>query len=112
LKKIALPTSDGFEYVALGDIISITSASNYTSFLLVEDRTLIVSKTLKKFEDILVDFNFFRINRSDIINLNHVITLTKGRSPELILTGNIKKIVAAPRKEAFLEAFDHFKLGD
>ena len=58
-----------FEY----EIIKIEAAENYSIVHLVDGKTLIIAKTLKKFETELVS-GFFRINRSILVNLNFIIS--------------------------------------
>jgi two-component system LytT family response regulator len=56
-----------FEY----EIIKIEAAENYSLIYLLEGKTIIIAKTLKKFEAELVP-SFFRINRSVLININFI----------------------------------------
>ena len=58
-----------FEY----EIIKIEAAENYSIVHLIDGKTLIIAKTLKKFETELVS-GFFRINRSILVNLNFINT--------------------------------------
>ncbi len=38
---------------------------------------MIVSRTLKEFEDILIDYGFMRVHKSYLVNMQHVMRLDK-----------------------------------
>src|SRR5688572_26299252 len=62
--KLALPTSDGLVFIKIDDILYCEASSNYTEIFCADGKKYIVSRTLKEYEDILVDHNFFRIHNS------------------------------------------------
>lgn len=55
-KKIALSVADKIEFVEIGSIIRCESESNYTTFYLKSGEKLIVSKTLKEFDELLAPY--------------------------------------------------------
>lgn len=60
-------------YVPPGEIQHLESDLNYTMISLVDGKKILSSTTLKKIESRLVLFNnFFRVNRSTIVNLDFV----------------------------------------
>ena len=69
LHKIALQTSKGIFLHELSSIIRIQSEGNYAGIYLTSGRKLIVSKTLKDFEEMLSNSGFVRIHHSHLINL-------------------------------------------
>ena len=60
-KKIALSVADKIEFVEIGSIVRCESESNYTTFYLKSGEKLIVSKTLKEFDDLLTPSALKRI---------------------------------------------------
>ena len=56
--KIALPTLDGLVFVKISDILYCEASSNYTQIFTTDEKYL-VSKTLKEYDDLLSDHNFF-----------------------------------------------------
>ncbi|MEL6863479.1 MAG: LytTR family DNA-binding domain-containing protein [Bacteroidota bacterium] len=68
--RIALPTSNGFQLVYVDQLLYAEAARSYACFFTLEGEKILVSKPLKSFEPILLQHNFFRINRSSLINLN------------------------------------------
>ncbi len=82
LDQIMLPTPHGYEQYPLEQILRIQAAVNYSEVYL-QDRKLLVAKTLKAYDDLLKDSGFLRIHQSHLINAQHVKKL--GSSKELKL---------------------------
>lgn len=76
-KKIALSVADKIEFVEIGSIIRCESESNYTTFYLKSGEKLIVSKTLKEFDELLTPYNFLRVHQSHLINLDEIKSFIK-----------------------------------
>ena len=70
--RLAIPTSDGMEYLNPRDIIRIESDRSYSWFFIAGNRKVLVSRHLKEFQDLLGDRNFFRPHNSHLINLRYV----------------------------------------
>jgi len=70
--KLAIPTSDGMEYLNTKEIIRIEADRSYSWFHLTGKRKILVSKNLKEYQDLLNDRSFFRSHNSHLINLEHV----------------------------------------
>jgi two-component system, LytTR family, response regulator len=71
-KKIALPHLGGISFIDVDDIVSLQADSNYTILHLVSMQKLVISKTLKDFEELLDVAQFARIHKSYIIQLRHI----------------------------------------
>lgn len=105
-KKIMLPTFEGFEIVPIDQIIYCEADDNFTKFHLKEAKQpLLISKTLKYFEDILPDHKFIRIHRSSLINIDYVIRYTKGKGGYVTMENQEELEVSPKKKSQFLEAF-------
>lgn len=76
-KKIALSVADKIEFVEVGSIVRCESESNYTTFYLKSGEKLIVSKTLKEFDDLLTPYNFLRVHQSHLVNLDEIKSFIK-----------------------------------
>ena len=104
--KLALPTMEGYYFVEVKDIIRCESQNNYTFFHLLDGKKILVSRTLKIFSKMLEDHRFFRTSRSDLVNLNHIITFGRQKSPTLTLSDNTILNISIRRKEAFLRIIE------
>jgi two-component system LytT family response regulator len=72
-KRLALATLQGIVFLRVNEIIRIEALSNYSTFYLINKQKIMVSKTLKEFESVLNMQNFFRVNRSCIVNTDYIL---------------------------------------
>ena len=70
--KIALPHLGGINFIEVDDIISLQADSNYTIIHMKNMQKLVITKTLKEFEDLLDHAQFARIHKSYIVNLKYI----------------------------------------
>jgi two-component system LytT family response regulator len=106
-QKLALPTSDGLIFVKVDDIIYCEASSNYTEIFTVDGKKHIVSRTLKEYEDLLADHNFFRIHNSHLINLSSIKKYVRGEGGHVIMNNDVSLDVSKRKKEAFLSRLSH-----
>lgn len=69
-KRIALSNSDGIHLLEISDIIRCESDDNYTKFFIKNRKPILISKTLKEYEELLTEHGFVRIHQSHLINLS------------------------------------------
>lgn len=103
LEKLVIPELDGLSIIDLQDIIACEANSNYTIFKLVNGDSVLSTKTLKEYEDILSGENFFRIHKSTLVNLKHVVKYNKGEGGFVIMKDNSSFEVSRRKKSEFLE---------
>ena len=102
-KTLALSASDGISFIKMSDILRVEANGRYAKFYLLNKETILVSKTLGDFEEILSANQFFRIHDSAIINLNHVKKYIRGDGGTVLLSDNTELDVARRRKEEFVK---------
>jgi two-component system LytT family response regulator len=100
-KKIVLRTADKFHFVGLHEIIRCESDSSYTTFFLVGQPSVVVSKTLKDYEDLLTDFGFYRPHKSNIINMKHIRAFEKSGGGFIIMSDNSRVPLSDRKREEF-----------
>jgi two-component system, LytTR family, response regulator len=72
-KKIAVPTSGGFELIPEDEILRCEADDNYTHIFLKNKNRIIACRTLKEVEEQLQNFShFIRVHHSYLVNLNEV----------------------------------------
>jgi two-component system, LytTR family, response regulator len=103
-KKICVPVATGFTFIEVAEIVRCESKINYTTLFLKDKKKLVVAKTLKEFEEMLSELNFFRVHNSHLINLNYIKSYNKGKGGFVTLTDNSEIEVSTRRKEDFLKA--------
>ncbi|HEY5407036.1 MAG TPA: LytTR family DNA-binding domain-containing protein [Ginsengibacter sp.] len=108
-KKIIVPTISGFEFLEIGNIIRCESDNNYTTIYIKDKQKMLVSKTLKDFEELLSGYSFFRIHNSHLINLSYIKTYNKGKGGSVILTDGTEVEVSSRRKDDFIARLSALK---
>ncbi|GAB4291641.1 MAG: LytTR family DNA-binding domain-containing protein [Marinilabiliales bacterium] len=104
-KKIVLPTIHGFNIVDISTILRCESERNYTRFVFKNEEKILVSKTLKEFEEILKEHGFFRIHQSYLVNLEYIKKYTRGQGGEIEMTDGKIIPVSKSKKDEFLKLF-------
>ena len=104
-KKIVLPQMDGFEVVNVNEIIRAEANDNYTNFYLTNGKKYLISKTLKYFDELLTEFDFIRIHKSHLVNLQYITKYVKGKGGQVRMTDDSYVDVSATRKKELLERF-------
>jgi len=102
LETIALPTSEGFEFVKINTIAYAKSESNYTWIHLTDGSKYLLSKTLKQIESVITFPQFFRSHNSWFVNLNHVKKYVRGQGGYLVMTDGTNVPVARSKKESLI----------
>ena len=109
VNKIALPTSEGLEFVNIAEIIRCESDSNYTKIILDGLPYIIVSKTLKEMTDLLGELDFVRVHNSHLINPTHISKYIKAGGGALILTDNVEIPISRQKKDNIMELIKAIK---
>ncbi|MHB1146654.1 MAG: LytR/AlgR family response regulator transcription factor [Lutibacter sp.] len=99
--KISLPMKNGeFIIVDIDDILYCEADGSYTNFYTKDNKIYTTSNNLKKVESILTHATFFRIHRSTLLNLKHIIQYNN--TGELVLSNKKKLLVSSRNKTNFL----------
>ncbi|KAA3630690.1 MAG: DNA-binding response regulator, partial [Bacteroidetes bacterium] len=100
--KLTLPCSTGYVFVELTDVVRCKADGNYTNFHMKNGEKYVVSKTLGLYDQLLSEFSFFRINRQDLINTNHVIEFRRQKKSMVKMSDDSLLPVTDSRTEAYL----------
>lgn len=102
--KITIPQQNGFQVIEVAKIKYCKADDNYTE-IFIEDKKIVVSKTLKYFEEALREFSFCRIHKSYLVNINEVEKYIKGKGGSVQLKNGKELSVSASKKAEFLSFF-------
>lgn len=108
-KKIALHTNEGISVFELENIIKCSADSNYTCLYFANGKKMLVSKTLKEFEDLLCHNGFERIHHSHIINLNHLVSFVNKDGGYVILSDKSTLPVSQRKKSNLINALNNLE---
>jgi two-component system LytT family response regulator len=107
--RLAIPTSDGMEYLNPKDIIRIEADRSYSWFYITGGRKMLVSKNLKEFQDLLSDRHFFRPHNSYLINLKYVKKYIRKEGGYIEMQDGSEIPVSRNRKDLFMIHMARFK---
>jgi len=102
-KRIALSTADGIHLLEVSDIIRCESEDNYTKFYVKNGKPILISKTLKEYEELLGEHGFERIHQSHLINLSCLKSYIKKDGGYVIMADNSKLPISQRKKERLQE---------
>jgi len=97
--KIILKTFDSVMVVETNRIVRCESQNNYTFFYFSDNTKLLVSKTLKEYEELLSSSGFLRTHQSHLVNLNFVKNYKRYPESHINLTDGTKIPVAIRKRE-------------
>jgi two-component system, LytTR family, response regulator len=102
-KRIALASVDSLKMVEVRNIIRLEGENNYTRFYFKSESPMLVSKTIKEYEGMLQDFDFFRVHQSHLVNMAFVASYMKGEGGYLVMTDGAQVAVSRHRKPELIE---------
>ena len=101
--KIIISTNEGVEFIEINQIMRIESSSNYSKIHFKDGKSLLVTKLLKDFEEMLLPYHFYRIHNSHLINLSYIKKYIRGDGGQVIMQNDQVIDVARRKKEEFLK---------
>ena len=101
--KLCIPSMKGFIVFSISDVLYCESESNYTSFFFVDGSKKLSSRSLSTYEVMLLDSNFIRVNKSQLVNIDYVKEYIKGNGGSVILENGSEIFVSRRKKEMLLE---------
>ncbi len=98
-EKISFATQQAIHFIKPAIIVYCESDSNYTTLHFIDKSKMVVSKTLKEVEEMLVHYHFYRIHNSYIINLKQVNRYVKTDGGSIEMTNGAQLPISRQRKE-------------
>ena len=103
-ERIALPTTEGFEFITTNEILRCESVSNYTRiFFSGSVNSMLVCRTLKEIEQMLGEESFLRVHNSHLIKKSLVKKYIKADGGYLLMNDGSQIPVARRRKGNLLD---------
>ena len=103
LDNLAIPTMEGLLFIGLQEIVYCEGDDKYTRIYLADKKTIVSSRTLGVFEELLSAYSFFRIHKSYLINLNHLKKYLRGEGGQVIMANGSTLDVARRKKDDLLK---------
>ncbi|NMH29554.1 LytR/AlgR family response regulator transcription factor [Flavobacterium silvaticum] len=102
-KRIALSTSEGIHLFEISDIIRCESDDNYTKFYIRGSKPILISRTLKEYEELLAEHGFERIHQSHLINLSYLKSYIKKDGGYVVMSDNSHLPISQRKKDRLQE---------
>ncbi|HRP18865.1 MAG TPA: LytTR family DNA-binding domain-containing protein [Ginsengibacter sp.] len=102
IKKIAVSSSTGLQFIKVSDIVFLEATGSYTQLYLTDKRKYMTSRILKEYEEMLPADIFVRIHNSHIINKDYIEKYIRGEGGQVILEGGIMLDISKRKKAEFL----------
>jgi two-component system LytT family response regulator len=99
-ERLALHSQDKIHIVNIAEIIRCESSINYTSFYFKDGKKMLVTRTLKDFEDLLDELGFYRVHQSHLVNTKYIREYVKTEGGHLIMNdGTLVPVSTRKRPE-------------
>jgi len=106
--RLRFTTRSGFTFINMHEIVYLEAEGNYTSIYLLNGKEETITQSLGQIEEELSANNFFRINRSVIINLKFIARVNKRNKTCHISAGKTEIEFYIPVEQIkLLEAIDY-----
>jgi two-component system LytT family response regulator len=105
-ERLALHSQDKIHIVSIADIVRCESSVNYTIFYFADNKEMVVTKTLKEFEDLLSEQKFFRVHHSHLVNARYIREFVKSEGGHLIMNNGAMVPVSTRKRAEVIKMLD------
>jgi len=110
--KIAIQLKEGVEFVSIKEIVMVEAMGSYAKIHLSNKRVIVLSKPLKIIEDVLPKDIFFRVHRSSMVNIKHIVRYKPLKDGGTIyLINGLEVELSRVLKMEFQSIMDNYNLG-
>jgi len=99
--KIAIPVKDGYAFLLPEEIIRLHADGAYTHIHTAGEK-FTGTKNIKEYEDLLMEYGFFRSHNSHLINLKHVKRFSRLDGYFVHMSDNSVAEISRRKKEEFI----------
>jgi two-component system, LytTR family, response regulator len=100
--KISIASVDELSFVHIKEIVRVQGDDSYSQVHLQTGEKIMVSKTIKSYEELLENKNFYRVHKKHLVNITYIQKYLRGEGIVLMEDGS-KIEVARRRRPDFLE---------
>jgi two-component system LytT family response regulator len=98
-QRIALASTKETRFVKMDEILRCESSNNYTTFYLTSGESMLVSKPIYEYEDLLKGHGFMRCHQSHLVNEKFVKSWRKELGDFLLLTDGTEVPISRAKKD-------------
>ena len=97
--RIALPSSKEIRFIRTTEIIRCESSNNYTTFHILNGESIVTSKPIFEYEEILQAYGFIRCHQTHLVNKRYIKSLVKQDGGYLLLENGSKIPISRMKRE-------------
>jgi two-component system LytT family response regulator len=101
-RKIVLKDMNAVYVVSVNSIVRCEASDNYTTFYMGDQAPIIVSRSLKEYEDLLAPLKFIRVHQSHLINLHQLQQFNKREGGSIKMKDGSEVPVSSRKRETIL----------
>lgn len=105
--KIALPQLHEIRYVSVNEIIRCEADNSYTFFYLSSNERILISRSIKEYNELLKPLGFLRAHQSHLVNKTFVRSWLREDGGSLLLSNGDKVPVSRPNRNLVQQALSH-----
>ena len=106
-RRLVLKTQESVHVVELDQIIRCEADRNYTSFFLLDNKKILVSKTLKEYETLLSAHNFLRVQQSHLVNIDYVDRYDKKNGGAVVMKDGSEVPLSPAKRDIFFKRLEN-----
>ncbi|HXC06004.1 MAG TPA: LytTR family DNA-binding domain-containing protein [Bacteroidia bacterium] len=106
-EKLALHSQDKIHIVNISEIQRCESNVNYTEFHFTTGKKMLVTRTLKDFEELLRDHGFYRVHHSHLVNTRFIREFIKTDGGYLIMTDGVNIPVSSRKRPEVIRMLEN-----
>ena len=106
-RRLVLKTQESVHVVELDQIIRCEADRNYTSFFLLDNKKILVSKTLKEYETLLSGHNFLRVQQSHLVNIDYVDRYDKKNGGAVVMIDGSEVPLSPAKRDLFFKRLEN-----
>lgn len=110
IRKVRIPTINGFLFVDPSDILRCEASGNYTRICFTNQKVIVASRTLGDYETELYHLGFIRIHHKHLINVKYIKEYNRGKNGGgyvLLHHENIPLEVSVRKKNMLLQFLEN-----
>lgn len=101
--KLAIPNEEGLVLVSYDQIVRCQADRAYCTFHLANGKSILVSKSMKEFEDLLLAQNFMKVHKSTIVNISYAEKYIRGKGGQLLMSDGAMVQVSIRKKDELMQ---------
>ncbi len=107
--NIVLSSQENSQIVQIDSIVRCEARDNYTLFHILGGEVILVTKTLKEYDELLTEYGFLRVHKSHLVNSNYILKYVKNDKAYIVTVDNSQVPVSLRKKKEVQDMLQKIK---